>query len=63
MRERAAKAVREHKVAVVPGNAFLTDDAEACQAFRINFSTPTDEAMRLGMERLGKFAAEYIKRG
>lgn len=63
MPDFCTKAVREHKVAVVPGNAFLTDDTEACQAFRINFSTPTDEAMRLGMERLGKFAAEYIKRG
>lgn len=63
MREFCSLAVREHKVAVVPGNAFLTDDGDACQCFRINFSTPTDEAMRLGMQRLGDFAKEYIKRG
>lgn len=63
MREFCTLAVREHKVAVVPGNAFLTEDDEPCQAFRINFSTPTDRAMELGMQRLGAFAKEYIKKG
>ena len=56
-----SQAVRDHKVAVVPGNAFLTDEAAPCQAFRLNYSTPTDEAMRQGVERLGRFARDYLK--
>ena len=53
-------AVREHKVAVVPGSAFLADQSAPCRAFRMNFSTPTDEAMESGMRRLGAFAAEFL---
>lgn len=55
------KAVIEHKVAIVPGNAFLVDENESCQYFRLNYSTPTDEDMKKGLERLGKFAQTYIK--
>ena len=47
------KAV-ENKVAVVPGNAFLMDEAESCQNFRTNFSTPTDEQLIKGMDILGE---------
>lgn len=61
MRAFCTQAVRDHKVAVVPGNAFLVEDDAPCQAFRINFSTPTDEDMKKGMERLGKFAREFLK--
>jgi 2-aminoadipate transaminase len=61
MRTFCTQAVRDHKVAVVPGNAFLVEDDAPCQAFRINFSTPTDEDMKKGMERLGKFAREFLK--
>lgn len=55
------EAVKEHKVAVVPGNTFLTDENEPCQAFRLNYSTPTDEEMAVGMERLGRFASAYCR--
>jgi 2-aminoadipate transaminase len=34
------KRAIEHKVCVVPGNAFLTDDTQPCQSFRINYTTP-----------------------
>ena len=54
-------AVAEHKVAVVPGNAFLPDENEPCQSFRLNYSTPTDEDMVKGMKRLGAFAADFLK--
>ena len=47
------EAVKVHKVAVVPGNAFLTDEKEPCQAFRLNYSTPTDEEIVEGVKRLG----------
>lgn len=44
------------KVCVVPGTAFLTDEAEVSHDFRINFSTPTDEQLKKGIEILGKLA-------
>ena len=53
-------AVEKYRVALVPGNAFLTDESEACQSFRMNFSTPTDEQMIKGMELLGKVAEELL---
>ncbi|HHZ05297.1 MAG TPA: PLP-dependent aminotransferase family protein [Clostridiales bacterium] len=46
------------KVCVVPGNAFLTDESQPCQLFRVNFSTPTDEQLIKGVEILGKLAKE-----
>ncbi len=45
-----------NKVCVVPGNAFLTDEAEECHSFRINFSTPTDEQLEKGIKILGELA-------
>ncbi|HIW74457.1 MAG TPA: PLP-dependent aminotransferase family protein [Firmicutes bacterium] len=55
-------AVKEHKVAVVPGNAFMPYETDPCQSFRINFSTPSDEALERGLKKLGEFAREYLKR-
>lgn len=45
-----------NKVCVVPGNAFLVDESEKCNGFRINFSTPTDEQLEKGIKILGKLA-------
>ena len=59
MPEFCKKAVQEHKVAVVPGNAFLVDESAPCGSFRINFSTPTDADMEKGIQRLGAFAKKY----
>ncbi len=50
----------EKKVCVVPGTAFLTDENEPCDAFRINFSTPTDEQLQKGIELLGEAAREML---
>ncbi len=50
----------EKKVCVVPGTAFLTDENEPCDAFRINFSTPTDEQLTKGIELLGEAIREMI---
>lgn len=47
------------KVAVVPGTAFLTDPEADTQCFRMNFSTPTDEAIVKGMKLLGEVAVSY----
>lgn len=46
------------KVCVVPGNAFLPDENDPCQSFRINYSSPTDEQLVKGIEILGKLAKE-----
>lgn len=48
-----------HKVCVVPGNAFLTDENTPCQSFRINYSSPTDEDLARGISILGKLAADW----
>ena len=48
-------------VCVVPGNAFLTDENEKCNSFRINFSTPTDEQLEKGIKILGELANSKLK--
>lgn len=45
-----------NKVCVVPGNAFLVDENQECNGFRINFSTPTDEQLEKGIKILGELA-------
>ncbi|MCI8648891.1 MAG: PLP-dependent aminotransferase family protein [Anaerotruncus sp.] len=52
MMEFCRRAV-EKKVAVVPGFAFLADQRNPCRSFRMNFSTPTDEAIEKGIKLLG----------
>ena len=52
------KRAMERRACVVPGTAFLTDEAEPCQSFRINFSTPTDEQLQEGVRILGGVARE-----
>ena len=47
------KAAVEQRVAVVPGTAFLTDDKGTSESVRLNFSTPTDEQIVEGINRLG----------
>lgn len=54
------KKLTERKVCVVPGNAFLTDSGLPCRSFRINFSTPTDEALTEGIKIIGELAKEII---
>ncbi len=53
--------VVHRKVALVPGNAFSTDEGAISHSFRMNFSTPTDEQIVKGVEILGKAAAELLK--
>ena len=57
MMEFCRKAV-QNKVAVVPGNAFLTNESDPCQSFRLNFSAPSDEQIVKGIEILGKLTKE-----
>lgn len=55
------KKAMERKVCVVPGTAFLPDEGQPCQSFRINFSTPTDRQLTEGVRILGETAAEMNK--
>lgn len=49
------------RVCVVPGNAFLVDENEPCQAFRINYSTPTKEQLIEGIAILGKLCKDMME--
>lgn len=55
------KKAAERKVCVVPGTAFLTDESQPCQSFRINFSTPSDEQLTEGVRILGELAKEMVR--
>lgn len=48
------------KVAVVPGSAFNPKENEPLQAFRLNYSTPSDEQIVEGVKRLAKVAREML---
>ena len=56
------KAV-EKKVAVVPGTAFLPKETDTTNCFRMNFSTPSDEAIQKGMKLLGEVVREMEAEG
>ncbi len=51
------KAV-QNKVAVVPGSAFTVEDGETSDCIRLNFTTPSDERIKEGMEIFGKLKDE-----
>ena len=54
------KAVK-NKVAVVPGNAFLTNENDPCLSFRLNYSTPTDDQINEGVKILAEVAKTMYK--
>lgn len=58
MMDFCTKAIKEKKVALVPGNAFLINEKAECHEFRTNYSTPTDEQLIKGMVLLGELVKE-----
>jgi len=50
----------EKKVAVVPGTAFLSDENEASQSFRVNFSYPSNKEIIKGVDVLAQAAGEMM---
>ncbi len=48
----------KNKVCVVPGTAFMANPEDKTNSFRINYSTPTNEQLKKGIEILGKMAKE-----
>lgn len=55
-----SKFACEKGVAVVPGCCFMVDDDAICSAFRLNYSTPSDENIEKGVKILAAAATEYI---
>ncbi|MBD5103067.1 MAG: PLP-dependent aminotransferase family protein [Subdoligranulum sp.] len=47
----------DRKLALVPGNAFMVDEAAPCQSFRMNFSTPTPEQIEQGVSIMAEVLA------
>ena len=54
------EAVRDHKIAVVPGTAFMINEGDKTTSFRLNFSTPTDEKIEKGIKMLGDMTREML---
>ena len=54
------QAVRDYKVAVVPGNSFSIKPDEVSKSFRLNYSTPTDEQIKKGMDILARMTREML---
>lgn len=52
------QACLEHRLAVIPGSAFYVDGEAPCQGVRLNFSTPSEEAIRRGTDIM----AQVLKR-
>lgn len=55
-----AKGLVARKLAVVPGATFLADENGFSSAFRLNYSTPSDEDIIRGVKILGDYAKEYL---
>ncbi|MDE5770470.1 MAG: PLP-dependent aminotransferase family protein [Ruminococcus sp.] len=60
MNDFCKKAIQEYKIAVVPGNSFSIDENEKSHSFRLNYSTPTDEQIRNGMEILARMTKDIL---
>lgn len=54
------KAVKDYKIAVVPGNAFCINETDKTTSFRLNFSTPTNQQISDGMEILASMTREMF---
>jgi 2-aminoadipate transaminase len=48
------KTLLAEKLAVVPGSAFMVDSLKPTQTFRMNFSTPTDAQLEIGVGILAR---------
>ena len=55
-----AKFAIARKVAVVPGSTFNCDASVPSNAFRLNYSTPSDEQIVTGVATLGAAVREFL---
>ncbi|MCI8590044.1 MAG: PLP-dependent aminotransferase family protein [Clostridiales bacterium] len=58
--EVALRCAKE-KVVFVPGNTFMVDMNKPCSAFRLNYSTMSDEKIEEGIRILGGVLSEIMK--
>lgn len=56
--ELAKKAI-DNKVAIVPGTTFCPVQGERSSSFRLNFSTPSDEQIVCGIDKLSKIINNF----
>jgi 2-aminoadipate transaminase len=56
-----ARIAIESKVAVVTGSSFCPVQGDKSKSFRLNYSTPTDEQIVTGIDRLAVIIENYIK--
>ncbi len=54
------KGLLQHKVAIVPGSAFLADENGISSSFRLNYSTPSDDDIIKGVKILGEYSKEFL---
>jgi 2-aminoadipate transaminase len=54
------RAVQEYKVAIVPGNSFSISESDVSHSFRLNYSTPTNEQIIEGMEKLAGMTKDIL---
>ncbi len=54
------KAVQGYKIAIVPGNSFNIKESDVSHSFRLNYSTPTNEQIKKGMEILARMTREML---
>ncbi|MBQ9807822.1 MAG: PLP-dependent aminotransferase family protein [Ruminococcus sp.] len=54
------KAVQDYKIAIVPGNSFNIRESDVSHSFRLNYSTPTNEQIKKGMEILARMTREML---
>lgn len=57
----SAQLVKEKKVAVVPGCAFLPDESKTSNGIRLNYSMPTVEQIPVAIEKIALLINDYIK--
>ena len=60
MNDFCTKAVRDYKVALVPGNSFSIRADEVSHSFRLNYSTPTNAQIEKGMEILARMTRDML---
>ncbi|HPE95433.1 MAG TPA: PLP-dependent aminotransferase family protein [Bacillota bacterium] len=56
-----ARFAAANKVAVVPGSTFCPTQGEHSSSFRLNYSTPSDEQIVIGIERLSEIVKSLNK--
>lgn len=60
MEEFCKKAVRDYKIAIVPGNSFSINENDKSSSFRLNYSTPSNDKIVKGMEILASMTREML---